>query len=75
MCGGGGQKQPLVQQQQAAAPPSRAEIEADIRKGDTKAAEERRRLLNRQGRKSTILTSSLGIGEDPNVARKTLLGA
>lgn len=74
MCGGPPKPKQVVQQQ-ATQPPTREEVKADIRKEDSEVAKEKKRVLNRKGRKSTILTSSLGIGEDPNVARKTLLGA
>ena len=73
MCGGPKPQQPVVQQ--AAPPPSRESIKADIKKEDTEIAKEKKRVLNKRGRKSTILTSSLGINEDPNTARKRLLGA
>ena len=38
--------------------------------------EERRRMLNRKGRRSTILTGSSGLNpiEDENIEYKTLLG-
>ena len=40
------------------------------------AEEERRRNLNRKGRRSTILTTSSGLDEieDENIKKKTLLG-
>lgn len=52
-----------------------ARIEASRKAAEEEAEKERRKVLSRKGRRSTILTGSLGIPEDTTGQRKTLLGS
>ena len=65
-------KMPALPPVQPAPPPPEAELSAEEKERIAKeqAAIERRR----RGRKSTILTSPLGIEEEAEVEKKTLLG-
>lgn len=66
MCGGPS----LPPVPEPTAPPSRSD--AEIRDEQEK---ERKRRAKMQGRSSTILTSSMGVGSDPDTATKTILGS
>jgi hypothetical protein len=85
--GGGGASPPKVSRPQSLPPPppvympmqapvnvaTKAEPNADTT-GDNKNIEERRKMkADTVGRQDTILTSGLGVTEDPSTKKKTLL--
>jgi len=66
-------KMPALPPVQPAPPPPSSEISQEEK--DAIAAEQRKLARKRKGRKSTILTSPLGIEEEAETEDKTLLGS
>ena len=66
-------KAPPLPPVQPAPPPPPSEVSQEEK--DAIAAEQRKLARKRKGRKSTILTSPLGIEEEAETEDKTLLGS
>ena len=66
-------KMPPLPPVQPAPPPPPSEVSQEEK--DAIAAEQRKLERKRKGRKSTILTSPLGVEEDAETENKTLLGS
>ena len=56
-------------------PPEPPSAELSQEEKDRLAAEQREMLRKRRGRKSTILTGPLGVEEEAETEKKTLLGS
>jgi len=66
-------KMPSLPPVQPAPPPPSSELSQEEK--DAIAAEQRKLERKRKGRKSTILTSPLGVEEEAETENKTLLGS
>ena len=66
-------KMPPLPPVQPAPPPPSSELSQEEK--DAIAAEQREIERKRRGRKSTILTSPLGVDEEAETEKKTLLGS
>jgi len=66
-------KMPPLPPVQPAPPPPSSEISQEEK--DRIAAEQRKMERKRKGRKSTILTGPLGVEEEAETEKKTLLGS
>ena len=66
-------KMPPLPPVQPAPPPPSSELSQEEK--DRIAAEQRKMERKRKGRKSTILTSPLGVEEEAETEKKTLLGS
>ena len=66
-------KMPPLPPVQPAPPPPPSEVSQEEK--DRIAAEQRKLERKRKGRKSTILTSPLGVEEEAETEKKTLLGS
>jgi len=66
-------KMPPLPPVQPAPPPPSSEVSQEEK--DAIAAEQREIERKRRGRKSTILTSPLGVDEEAETEKKTLLGS
>ena len=66
-------KMPPLPPVQPAPPPPPSEVSQEEK--DAIAAEQRKLERKRKGRKSTILTSPLGVEEEAETENKTLLGS
>ena len=66
-------KMPPLPPVQPAPPPPPSEVSQEEK--DRIAAEQRKMERKRKGRKSTILTSPLGVEEEAETENKTLLGS
>ena len=66
-------KMPPLPPVQPAPPPPPSEVSQEEK--DAIAAEQRKLERKRKGRKSTILTSPLGVEEEAETEKKTLLGS